>query len=79
MDWKPIETAPKDGRDVHLWVRGSLVPVAGYYISRAYLQREYDNPDHMEEGWYPSFGYPFDCPEVTMTPTHWMPLPPPPQ
>ena len=76
--WQPIETAPKDGTEVHGWRRGWAHPAPVYFISREYLAREYDDPLRMEEGWYPSCGFIFDLPEVTLEPTHWMPLPEPP-
>jgi len=78
-EWKTIDSARKDGTDIHLWVRGSLTPVPGYFISKQYLAREYGDEDYMDEGWYPSCGFLFDLPEVTIDPTHWMPLPEPPQ
>ena len=78
-EWQPIESAPKDGTDIHVWVRGSLVPVPAHFTSREYFAREYDNPEYMEEGWYPSYGFLFDLPEITIDPTHWIPIPEPPQ
>lgn len=54
--WKTIETAPKDGTPVDLWV-----PPHGRIT-----EQWYDKDD----GW---FSLP-DC-----QPTHWMPLPPPPE
>jgi hypothetical protein len=73
--WKPIETAPRDGTDVHVISTKWLMPVPAHFTSREYLAREYGDPDMMEEGWYPSTGFLFDLPEVTIEPTHWMPLP----
>lgn len=77
-EWHPIATAPKDGSDVHVISDKWLLPVPAHFTSREYLLREYGNADMMEEGWYPSYGFLFDLPEVTIDPTHWMPLPPPP-
>ena len=76
--WKTIETAPKDGTTVHVISTKWLMPVPAYYISREYLAREYDDPDMMDEGWYPSPGFLFDLPEVTIDPTHWAAIPPKP-
>lgn len=77
--WRDIETAPRDGTKVLVYVPGaSLYPTAAQYDTRAYFEREYGNPDYMEEGWRWSFGYPADFHEETIQPTHWMPLPEPP-
>lgn len=79
-EWQPIETAPKDGTEVLVWCsKCALVPIAMSYSSAAYFELEYGDPEYMEEGWYMSWSYPVDPPEVTWQPTHWMPLPPPPQ
>lgn len=75
-EWQPIETAPKDGTDVLVMSAKWLMPVPAHFTSKEYLVREYGNPNHMEEGWYPSYGFYFDLPEVTIEPTHWMPPPP---
>ena len=65
MQWKPIETAPKDGT----WIMvsaGEWEPEAACWSESVWLT-----------GWYcgggrsDSYGPSFD-------PTHWMPLPPPP-
>lgn len=81
-EWQPIETAPKDGTTIQVWIRGSIVPVAVYYVSKNYLLKEYGDPDYMDEGFYYSLGYPFDelLPEIPLGDllTHWMPLPNPP-
>ena len=78
-EWKPIETAPKDGTDVYVINTKWLLPVPAYFVGRDYLEREYGDPEYMEDGWYPSFKFLFDMPEITLSPTHWMPLPTPPQ
>ena len=72
--WQPIDTAPKDGSDVHVISKKWLMPVPAYFISRKQLLADYGDPDHMDEGWYPSCGFLFDLPEITIEPTHWMPL-----
>lgn len=79
MNWQPIETAPKDGTEILVYVRGdSLFPTAAAYKSARYFDKEYGDPDYMEEGWYWAFGYPSDFHEGTIEPTHWMPMPEPP-
>lgn len=77
--WRPIAEAPKDGTDVWVMSRRWLMPCPAHFTSREYLAREYGDPEHMEEGWYPSHGFLFDLPEVTIEPTHFMPLPAPPR
>lgn len=78
-NWQPIETAPLDGTEVFVYVRGdSLYPTVASYKTKAYFLEEYGDENYMEEGWYWSFGYPSDFHEDTIEPTHWMPLPLPP-
>lgn len=66
--WQPIETAPKDGTWVLLWCRSNnpLILVGGY--SREFLQ------DYSWEGWIDRYNG-----EDVPTPTHWRPLPEPPE
>lgn len=66
MKWRPIETAPKDGGALLVWVNGWPV-TAAQYCEDGYGWDE-DQP-----GWYDPF---FD---VWINPTHWMPLPEPPK
>lgn len=63
--WQPIETAPKNGLPVLL---GSLYGwvIEGYFALDECEWRERNN--HPTDSW----GSP-------LAPTHWMPLPPPPQ
>lgn len=78
-EWQPIETAPMDGSKVLAWDQDWQLPVVMHFTSRDYLQREYGDPDYMEEGWYADYSYPEPgFPESPMRATHWMPLPPPP-
>jgi hypothetical protein len=84
-DWQPIETAPKDGTDVlvmYMHIDTQCVFNA-FYIDPSLEgwgpipgQEDYD-----DEGWWS-----YEHSEVGriklegfMEPTHWMPLPPPPQ
>lgn len=71
--WQPIETAPRDGTEVQVWYKGLSVLMSGYFISKDYLEKEYGDPDYMEEGWYPSASYP-DGWEYVIEPTHWKPI-----
>lgn len=61
--WQPIETAPKDGREV-LVIAGQQSPSGRYFT--AYW-------DDFHDGWY------YRAQGFVPKPTHWMPLPPLPQ
>jgi hypothetical protein len=64
VEWRPIETAPKDGTRVMLGWPGGGVRY-GFYLNNTNWK-----------GWRgPSMELPFPSPP----PTHWVPLPPPPQ
>jgi hypothetical protein len=63
-DWQPIETAPKDGRAVLLWI-----PAPAGMVELCYWNTAKDQ-DH----WLESCGF-----RLQEQPTHWMPLPEPPQ
>jgi hypothetical protein len=74
-EWQPISTAPRDGTHVLIAndTPGSVHPREGYYVP---VEQRYDNePKH--EGWWRLAG---SCEERVhgRTPSHWMPLPPPP-
>lgn len=55
MEWQPIETAPRDGTWILVYVNGTVTN-AFFYLG------------HWDDGDYFS----------RMEPTHWMPLPEPP-
>lgn len=73
MEWQPIETAPKDGREVILAVSYRTgIPfgmVVGHYMDGGYCIE--DHPP-IDRGWYFWNGMGFDKASV---PSHWMPLP----
>ena len=89
-EWQPIESAPKDGTIVDLWIVGQDDTVDFYAATAAKIKgkplrhgrttnfRWLHKPPN-EPAWYPhpcGLGmYPL-APEVTVT--HWMPLPLPP-
>jgi len=65
MEWQPIETAPKDGGAVLLWVNDDYEFGCfnrGWHI--------------FNNGYYTDGGYGRNYP---CNPSHWMPLPPPPK
>ncbi len=82
MDWQPIETAPKDGTVVDVWIDSSR-----------YSDCWFGRPTHMcgeagkycdccptYDGWCDIFGYlTGEDGRKTESPSHWMPLPPPPR
>lgn len=78
--WQPIETAPKDGREIILC--GGLLDMGGYY-------RPSEGPRVViafwaEAGWEASVGGEFaytsrEDPIRVVEPTHWMLLPDPPE
>ena len=68
FEWRPIETAPKDG-GILLWTRR-----AGWQIAECCEFFEKGRPDGTDDWvWYTEMGTPLD------DATHWMPLPPPPE
>jgi hypothetical protein len=90
MEWRPIETAPKDGAPVLLWLNppldtncivgyaipGTLSVVVGWASDtwRGYTEW---NCGFCEDGTADTEGY--SCAlMIAVYPTHWMPLPPPP-
>ena len=68
--WQPIETAPRDGTFL----------ILAYYCQRSAGGFEIGAwqtpPDGRPSGWYTSG---FRSLEAWLDPTHWMPLPDPPQ
>ena len=64
MKWQPIETAPRDGTDIFIWSHIINKPISVHW-------RSDDGGD-----WFISDCLPY-C--IDPYPTHWMPLPPPPQ
>jgi hypothetical protein len=69
-DWQPIETAPKDGREI-LVKLGSLECAVSF---RAHSRSDECSQHQLSLGpcWRSMTGFP-------IKPTHWMPLPEPPQ
>ena len=68
-EWQPIETAPKDGSSILVALKGGEVREAEWFV------RWYNDPS--KPGWMPAnmdeeYGH-------YVEPTHWMPLPKPPQ
>ena len=66
-EWQPIETAPKDGRAIMVWIKGRLELQAHCFAPVSIC----------DNGWWwdDSTG---DQIEPIADATHWMPLPDPP-
>ena len=69
--WQPIETAPKDGTRVLLYLAApwSRVELARWYQPWGNWQTDGDEPDPFRDEY---------CGIGSQLPTHWQPLPPPP-
>jgi len=61
--WQPIETAPRDGTTVLLWLVDGQMMIDGEYAIQGF---------HSARAWRTEF-------HVTAEPTHWQPLPTPPE
>lgn len=67
-EWKPIETAPKDGKEVFLWGMCAMSDIDLRYAFDANV------------GWCDENGvWQTRVPGEICHPTHWMPIPKPPQ
>ncbi len=71
MTWQPIETAPKDGTRVDLWVRDHYCTFTdsshGRVANARFENGKWHDP-HMEWGNGGPLG-------MCARPTHWMPIP----
>ena len=76
MDWRTIETAPKNGTEVLLRVK-MRAGIRGGYLVGHHMPGGHCIEDHppIAAGWYFWNGRMFD---EASEPTHWMPLPAPP-
>jgi len=70
-EWQSIETAPKDGTQLLLWSRRSAV-VGSWRVDVGFGGPE---PTWLDNS-YDDFSCGYAA--VPLTPTHWMPIPPPP-
>ena len=67
-DWQPISTAPKDGVVVLTIHEDDLYPQCAFHMGVWMRQTEGPEDMHGPGKWEPLY----------RTPTHWMPLPEPP-
>lgn len=79
QDWKPIESAPKDGCTLLLGYpnsRGKWRTVRGQWMSADYIEQNWEDPEGAEPGWFETSAEADDTPNCwSVKPTHWMPLP----
>lgn len=77
-DWRPIESAPKDGRELLGWYpyHAAHPPGGGVYVMRWYDDRHAAKPI----GFFEASGWVWGRRDNRQRqPTHWMPLPEPPK
>ena len=73
MDWKPIESAPRDGTSILVYVPA---PTVGGRVMQASWSADWYG-DKTNQGWMPAnCDEEYGCHYVA---THWMPLPSPPK
>jgi hypothetical protein len=84
-EWQPIETAPKNTKVLvaYLNTRGKWRVVTACYHTQFPWPDDYwrddDESEYAPEGWYEDSDS-FETTDPTSeTPSHWQPLPPPPQ
>lgn len=70
MEWQPIDTAPKDGTVVYVWLSVKLNKYAAFDFNMKLAQWLADAGEWRIEGVGGN---------VPQRPTHWMPLPSPPK
>ncbi|WP_332822457.1 hypothetical protein [Stutzerimonas kunmingensis] len=73
MSWQPIETAPKDGREI--WVGDRCSIRIAFWLDGA----AYEHRGSIGGGWRDhAKAEARDLADLHFTPTHWQPLPDPP-
>jgi hypothetical protein len=83
VNWQPIETAPKDGTEILAWRNDCGVLLIRWTSMDAFCpERELETLDEetiFQQDWFCA-DFVSGCRlEGSETPTHWMPLPEPPQ
>jgi hypothetical protein len=72
--WLPIQLAPKDGTRIMLWC-GDEIEI-GYWSISGWVQRSEGSPLGKQDGAWIIYENRSDT--IELAPTHWMPLPEPP-
>ena len=82
-EWQQIETAPKTGRTIllgYLNSNGYWRTLRGQWFSQEAINEDWEEPEDFEAGWYETSVEADEVPNCWGTePTHWMPLPKPPE
>jgi hypothetical protein len=88
MDWQPIETAPKDGTEILVWREDQDVMLARFIALQDFISTR-EAEELVDEGmsesslevpdWFYADFIHGDRLSPDCYPTHWMPLPSPPQ
>lgn len=73
LQWQPIETAPKDGTRVLLYANLRRASLSGHDLDKDYGYWI------VLGSWEAEYGLWVDGSQCNPLPTHWMPLPEPPQ
>lgn len=79
LQWRDIETAPKDGRTMLLGYPnrlGKWRTVRGQWMSDDYISEFWEEPEYRSPGWFETCEEGEEVPNCwAIDPTHWMPLP----
>ena len=82
-EWQPIETAPKNGTEVLIWRPDAGVLLARYGCLGDWLNENesltYSDSDLWAGDWFMADFISGGRLSDEYPPTHWMPLPPPPE
>lgn len=70
-DWQPIETAPKDGNEILVFYQTRKKVVIAYWEPQSYNKKPRPYWAAIGSHWIES--------DRKYPPTHWMPLPAPPE
>lgn len=73
-EWRPIETAPRDGTHILMYSADAMLPRMFLAFWSLYPS-EYMQANGIDGEW----SYTWEAQEVEVEPTHWMPLPEPPK
>jgi hypothetical protein len=74
-EWQPIETAPRDGKEVFIWGSAEISPHSRPHIGSEDVERAYW--DSQLDTWVVSSAQVDGL--YVPAPTHWQPLPEPPK
>jgi hypothetical protein len=73
-EWKPIATAPRSDKPINVWLGHADEEDVEFYCVPG---TRFSSGWHWRQGkWRPMMG--LGMPVVTVQPTHWMEMPPPP-